>query len=174
MVRRTFTTLWVLVAPLPMTLANADTDQALQIDLQGVVESRCEINNVNSVALDFSSDSVGEINFNIFCNVAMSIALESENGALLNEDAAARHGFDESFARTYSATLSLAAFGFTRNAESADLRDGVSFDVTEGIVYDTTGAVRIELDAPLAGGYAGNYVDQIRITVAPSLAVASN
>jgi len=155
-------------------LSIADSERVLQLDLQGVIEPSCEINSVSSVALDFSTESTGEINFNVSCNVEMSIGLSSQNGALLNEEAATRNGFDESFARTYSATLKLAAFDFTRTTDSEALQDGVSYDVTEGIVHDTTGSVHIELDSPLAGGFAGTYTDQIRITVAPSLSVASN
>lgn len=152
--------------------ANADQNaQSVSLELTGSIEPRCELSNLSSAEANFAIEDAQIIRFDIYCNLEMSIGLSARNGALTNEAAVGRNGFDSVYVRQYTAFLALQAFDFKRQIEGSELVGGISYDVTDGVVYQTSGSLQIQLDEPLADGYAGEYVDEIRITVTPSLAI---
>jgi len=46
---------------------------------------------------------------------------------------------------------------------------GTSFPVDGGVVFDSTGSIEIILDEEMGDGHAGEYIDEIKISVFPSL-----
>ncbi len=150
-------------------IGSAQEGERVELDLEGVVEPKCEIDSLAATQVDFSASDSGQITFDVYCNVEMSIGLSSRNGALVNEEAVSRNGPDPAFEREYTAAVSLDKFSFNRTATSDEMLQGVSFEVSEGVVFQTSGAVNIDLLEPVAGGRAGKYTDQIRISVTPSL-----
>ena len=155
---------------LGMTGASLAQDSAVVMDLQGEIEPRCEFTQYNSSEVDFSINNDATINFTVYCNMAMTINLTSKNGALLNENLAARFGRLDEFLREYDAVLTLENSGFERTASSAEMQDGVTFSTGDDVVFDTLGALEIQLRTAVAGGHAGRYTDVISIAVSPSLA----
>ena len=100
----------------------------------------------------------------------MSMRIESRNGGLLNSRAADHYGFTESMIRRYDAIVSIDSVAFETTVASTAMVGGASFPVTGGVVFDSSGSIEIKLDKELGEGHAGDYVDEIKIAVFPSLA----
>ncbi len=141
----------------------------LTLDLSGTIEPRCELKNLEKNAATFKENQNALIAFNLYCNLDMSMRVESLNGGLLNSKAAERLGFSNEMLRSYSAIINIDSVGFGKTVSSSDMVGGASFPVTGGVVFESTGSIEIELDEELGEGHAGDYVDEIRISVFPSL-----
>lgn len=154
-------------APLALPL-HAQED--VSMDLVGEIEPRCEFVRFDTRQLDFTVQSDARIDFDLYCNLGMTVSLSSKNGALLNEKLAARVERIPEHGREYDAVLTIDAGDFRLDTDSIAMQEGVSISTGEYVVFDTAGALDITLRAPLEGGYAGDYSDVISITLSPSLA----
>ena len=147
-------------------------DSSLDMDIAGKIDPRCEFTQFSTSELDFSVQDSGTLSFEIYCNLAMSVTLESRNGAMLHEALSSRLGRSAEYERVYDAVLSLASGGFTWETNSIEMQDGAVFSTGDAVVFDTTGKLDITLRESVAGlkSPAGEYKDTISITLAPSLA----
>lgn len=154
------------------TAAAVAQDASLEMDLAGHIDPRCEFTQFASTAVDFSVRDDASIEFDLYCNLAMTITVESRNGALLHEALASRVGRSAEHERVYDATLSLAAGDFSWQTDSVQMLGGVSFSTGDAVVFDTRGSLAISLREPIAGveSHAGDYADTVGITLSPSVA----
>jgi len=88
---RAYTTVLVFlsIAIAPIGYAN---DTELTLDLSGTIEPRCELTNLEKDSASFKENTSEIIAFNLYCNLDMSMRIESLNGGLLNSKAADRLG----------------------------------------------------------------------------------
>jgi hypothetical protein len=145
-------------------------DTEITLDLTGTIEPRCELTNLEKEVASFKENISNTVLFNLYCNLDMSMRIESLNGGLLNTKAVERYGFNENMIRRYDAKISIDSVAFETTIASAVMVDGASFLVTGGVVFDSSGSIEIKLDNELGEGHAGDYVDEIKIAVYPSLA----
>lgn len=147
-------------------------DSSLDMDIAGQIDPRCEFTQFSTNELDFSAQDSGTLSFEIYCNLAMSVTLESRNGAMLHEAMSSRLGRSPEYERVYDAVLSLASGGFSWDTNSIEMQDGAVFSTGDTVVFDTSGKLDITLRESIAGlkSHAGEYNDTISITLSPSLA----
>lgn len=144
-------------------------DTELTLDLSGTIEPRCEMTNLAKEVATFKENNNESVSFNLYCNLEMTMRIESLNGGLLNSTAAERFGFSEEMIRRYKAIISINSVEFETTVSSTDMVGGASFPVTGGVVFDSSGSIEIKLDEELGEGHAGDYVDEIKVSVFPSL-----
>ena len=159
----------IVTATLATMAPVAQADTQLIMQLAGIIEPRCELLNIEKEKVDLSETSNERINFSLYCNIEMSMQLESSNGGLLNTKTAARTGFDEALIRRYKADVAIDSIGFETQVTSRAMVGGALFQVTGGVVFESQGSIEIVLDEPLGEGYAGEYTDEIKINIFPSL-----
>lgn len=147
--------------------------ESIELNVEARVDTRCEVDGFDRTSYDFTSGTSDTIEFSLYCNTEMNIELVSAYGGLLHEKRSEQAGTREEYLRPYTATLDLVGADFNAKMTSADLEEGVSYEVP-GVIFDDVGRLRIELDSPLDDGYAGEYSDQISITVTPSLAMVNS
>ena len=147
-------------------------DSSLDMDVAGYIEPRCEFTQFSASELDFSVQDSGTLSFELYCNLAMSVTLESRNGAMLHEQLSGRLGRSAEYERVYDTVLSLAEGGFSWETNSIEMQDGAVFSTGDAVVFDTSGKLDITLRESIAGlkSHAGDYNDTISITLSPSLA----
>jgi len=165
----------IQIALVSTAICTASTGSAqdfnkLELNLSGEVEPRCELTDFNQSSADFSLENNARIDFNVYCNLEMSVSISSENGGLAHETRGNASSTNPMFIRRYEAKLSILGAEFEATMRSEDMQSGVTFELGDVVVFETSGSIEIELDESVAGGYAGVYSDQIRVTVAPSLA----
>lgn len=154
--------------------AFAADDAQLAIDLTGSIEPRCELTNIEQETVDFLESESQVISFALYCNLEMSVRLESRNGGLLNADVAAHLGNQDDLNRSYRATFSIPKNSFEKILDSKDMIGGTSFPVTGEVLFDAAGTLEIVLDKALDEGHAGTYSDEVKLSVFPSLATGLN
>ena len=167
--RKLIFAVYLLVFP-AITSAQDSIDESLTIELTGTIEPRCELSGISSEAVTFADGAGNVIDFNVYCNVEMSIRLESKYGGLLNTIAADKYGLSDEMYKRYIAELTVNSIGFEKSVSSTEMIDGATFPVTGGVAFESSGSLKLELQEDgLREGHAGVYSDQIKISVFPSL-----
>lgn len=142
----------------------------LTMDLTGTIAPRCELAELEQKSASFDDTDTQTITLSVYCNTEMSMMIESQNGGLLNQAAAARLGDIDGLNRRYEATLRFEKLGFEQTFPSTDLVGGASFPITGGVLFEAAGELEIKLDSSPDEGHAGTYSDKVTLTVFPSLA----
>jgi len=150
----------------------AIADAPVKLNLEANVEPRCEISKATSTSVNLSSDVLGAASFILYCNTEMTINIASANGGLLHETRSISNADAvEVYLRPYDFDFTLLATGFSVSANSADIKTGISYSVP-GVIFEDTAELNIQLEKPIDDGFAGEYVDELRITVTPSLSAS--
>lgn len=152
--------------------------QHLRIGVQGVVPADCSLSqSVHEVAIEGlqnpATDTVqrttAHLPFKVSCNTPVSVTLESSDGGLKFKGAGTS---DQAFATLirYSAKVHLPGQGAVLKCRSDEMaaKNGCQANV-DATTIDGDGSIEVAIKASNALVLAGQYQDQVTITLTPAL-----
>lgn len=155
---------WLVVSILSVYLLSPIGAQAnnLSLGISGHIKTRCTIEFVNGVALEFSNKTLSyTISFDLFCNQPLRITLSTKYGGLRRS-----HSPDQ-FATPYSLGLVIPALDINTHFLSQELSTPRLIESPSVAPFSIRGKIMVTLERPLL--YAGDYKDVVEIDVLPSI-----